>query len=272
MEFKTMVKQFISTSVQIPLLSRAAFSYYERRPRSDFPGFDREHPYDRLHGVSTSGTVPGFVLGPGTTAYGAAQPSIIRRAIAEIPNPKGCHFLDLGCGKGRPLLIATEFGFPSITGVEFARGLARVAQRNIAIISRAYPDRTRINLVIGDALAYRLPPEKLVIFIYNPFDRPRMVQLLANIEASLLGAPRDLYIICYNPVWADVLDGSAALERRYAAQIPYDPGEIGYGPQESDAVIIWQNRGNLNPRPPGDPEAPIRIVVPGLLAEIARQT
>jgi hypothetical protein len=65
------------------------------------------------------------------------------------------------------------------------------------------------------------------------------------------------------------MDASPALERRYAAQIPYDPGELGYGPDTSEAVVVWQNRGNSHPLPRGQPDAAVDIVIPGLRAELA---
>lgn len=262
-----MVKRTIWLAAQVPPLGRIFVGYYERKP-SDW---NREHPYDALHGVRTSGMVPGVVLTSDGSAYGAGQPSIIRRALGAIPDPRQCHFLDLGCGKGRPLLIATEFGFPAITGVELSPTLARIADRNAAVFARSYPDRTRIDIVTGDAVAHKLPEQNLVVFLYNPFNRPLTAQLIKHIEASLQATPRDLYIVYYNPVWADVLDASAALERRYAAQLAYEPDEIGYGPDASDAVVIWQNRGNPNPRPSGDPAAPVTVVSPDTRAVIKLQ-
>lgn len=80
---------------------------------------------------------------------------------------------------------------------------------------------------------HKLPAEKLVIFLYNPFHRPLIVQLLRRIEPSLQAISRELYIIYYKPVWADVFDASTALERRFAGQFPYDQSEIGYGPDVS---------------------------------------
>jgi SAM-dependent methyltransferase len=225
--------------------------------------------------VRTSGMLPGFVLRPGepinapTTIYSAAQPSIIRKALATIPDRQYCHFLDLGCGKGRPLLIATEFGFAAITGVELSPTLSRIARRNASVFFHAHPDRPGISIVTGDALAHKLPQEKLVVFLYNPFGRALIAQLLSNIESSLQAISRELYIVYYNPTWADALDASTALERRYAAQLPYDPSEIGFGPDEADAVVVWQNRGNPRPRPPGIPAAPVTIVSPAWRAEIA---
>jgi SAM-dependent methyltransferase len=277
MGLKAILKRLIWLAAQVPLLLPAVITFYELKPNKC--GWRRKHPYDRVHGVRTSGVVPGFAITPGdpmdaptNVGYGAAQPSIIRTALAAIPDPQHCHFLDLGCGKGRPLLIATEFGFHAIMGFELSPTLSRIARRNANVFSRTHPDRTRIDIVTGDALVHKLPAGKLTVFLYHPFDRPSMEQLLRNIEASLDTTPHDLYIVYYNPVWADVLDTSTTLERRYAAQIPYAADEIGYGPNESDAVVIWQNRGNPNPRPPGIATAFVTIVSPGWRAEITGET
>ena len=264
---KAVLRQAIWRAAQVPAIGRALIGYHELKPATS--PWQREHPYDRVNGVRTSGMVPGRLLpSHGATAYAGAQPSIIRGALAAIPHPRRCHFLDVGCGKGRPLLVATELEFAAITGVELSPALARVARQNAAVFARAHPNRTRIDIVTGDAVAHRLPETNLVVFLYNPFNRPLMARLRGLIEVSLQAVPRELYVVYVNPVWAEVLDASDALERRYAAQLPYDPGEIGYGPDASDGVIIWQNRGNPHPRPPGDPAAAVSIVSSGARAEI----
>ena len=257
-------------AAQFPVLNPAVVAYYENK--SFGHSWNKEHPYDRAHGVRTSGKLPSFLLRPGkpiddqTSEYLAAQPSIIRQALATIPEPELCHFVDIGCGKGRPLLVATEFRFAAITGVEHSPTLSRIARRNADVFSRVHPDRIPIAVVTGDALEYELPGEKLVIFLYNPFHRALIAQLLRRIKSSLQLISRDLYIIYYTPVWADVFDASTALERRFAADIPYDQSEIGYGPGESDVVVVWQNRGNPNPCPEGKRTARVSIKahIPGL--------
>jgi SAM-dependent methyltransferase len=256
-----------SAAARLKLLRPALIAHYQRGSLKG--GWHNQHPYDRDNGVCTSGMVPGFLLHSRSTAYAAAQPSIIVKAIAAIPDPEACHFLDLGCGKGRPLLIAAKAGFRRVTGVEFSPTLAGVAKRNVDIFSGRHPGLAKIEIVAGDALAQELPPGKLVIFLYNPFDDVVTAQLIRIIEASLRDLYRDLFVIYYNPIYAALFDASSALERRFAAQIAYDPDEIGFGPDESDGVVIWQNRGSLHPRPGGDPSSPVIIVTPGWRAVVS---
>ncbi len=247
MALRSLVNRMIRAATRVPVLGSIVVASYQVRLPTE--GWSRQHPFDREHGVDTSGTLPDYMLVEGPTAYGSGQPSIIRTALAEIPDPHACHFVDLGCGKGRPLLVATEFGFSALTRVEFSPVLARVARSNAAVLSRAHPRRKPIEIITGDALAYRLPEEPLVIFLYNPFHEPLMAKLVDNIEASLRRQPRDLYLVHYKPVWAALLDGSGALERRHVLEQSYDPGELGFGPNVSDTVVIWHNRGNTRPRP-----------------------
>ena len=212
---------------RIPQLRPLLIAAYQRRALKG--GWHEEHPFDRTHGVRTSGMIPDYLLTPGASAYGAAQPSILQRALAAIPHPDQCHFVDLGCGKGRPLLIASQVGFRRVTGVEMSLTLAEEARRNAAIFSGRNPDVTPIEVVTGDALDFELPSEGLVIFLYNPFEGALIDRLTGRIEHSLRDHPRDLYVVYYNPVYAGSFDGSASLERRFAAQIPYEAAEIGYG-------------------------------------------
>jgi SAM-dependent methyltransferase len=232
-----------------------------------------DHPFDRAHGVRTSGWLPGYLLKAGdplerpTTVYGAAQPSIIRTALAAVPGIEACDFLDIGCGKGRALLVAAELGFAGVTGVELSQALARVARRNAAIMARADPAATPIRVVTGDALAQALPAGPLVVFLYNPFPPPVVAQLLLRIEAALRGRQAALYVVYYNPIAADLFDASPLLMRRYAAQLDYDPSEMGFGPDGSDAVVIWQNRDNPM-APLAGAEAAVRVLTNQGRAEV----
>jgi SAM-dependent methyltransferase len=259
-------RKALQLAARIPGVDSAVMALFNAKAPNE--GFNLTHPFDRLHGVDTSGSMPDYMLGPGATAYIAAQPSIIRRALAEIPNRAACHFFDFGCGKGRPLLVATEFGFAGLTGLEYSPALSRTARQNAATFGKAYPGVQSIDIVTGDALAFGLPATGLVIFLYNPFRRPLMERLAANLEALLRSRDQDLYVVYYNPVWASLLDACPVLERRFAAQLPYATEEIGFGPNESDAVVIWQNRGNAHRPSDANAQAPVRVVQPDSRAEV----
>jgi tRNA1(Val) A37 N6-methylase TrmN6 len=52
--------------------------------------------------------------------YAGSQPSIVRAGIALLPDHNQYAFVDLGCGKGRALMVASEFSFARLVGVEIS--------------------------------------------------------------------------------------------------------------------------------------------------------
>jgi SAM-dependent methyltransferase len=159
---KAIVTQTLWRVAQVPVLRSALIAYCERaycEHKASTNNWDREHPCERAPGLRTSGTLSGFSLRPGeprdvpTTIYSAAQPCILRQALATIPDPQHRHFLDLGCGKGRPLLVATESRFAAIIGVELSPTPSRIARSHADVFLRVYPDRAPIGVVLGDDAA-----------------------------------------------------------------------------------------------------------------------
>ena len=41
-------------------------------------------------------------------------------------------FVDLGCGKGKPLMVAASYGFRRLVGVDISAECIAIARRNIA--------------------------------------------------------------------------------------------------------------------------------------------
>jgi SAM-dependent methyltransferase len=145
------------------------------------------------------------------TAYEAIQIPMFRAMLRAAGVDPGRHlFLDLGCGKGRALILAAERGFRRILGVEFAPRLYRLACWNVDAFRRLRPEAPPIAVHFGDAATYPIPREDAVLFFYHPFGERVMRRVAANIEASL-GAARRLVIIYRNPVHCPVLEGLAGL-------------------------------------------------------------
>ena len=163
------------------------------------------HPFDRLHGTDTSGLIGAEDLATGhehdafITAYWGMAPSRFRLALqrwrATLQRPvEEYSFVDLGCGKGRVLLMASEWPFRGVTGVELNPVLVDVARRNVALWTAAGKTRCPAGVVQGDALELNLPPGPCLVFLYNPFAAPiivKMLEFLRNRVAAKLG-PVDL--------------------------------------------------------------------------------
>ena len=227
------------------------------RVRRIYDGWRRQHPFDRMYGVDTSGAIQTNDLGfdPGlvahSTPYGGSQPSIVRRCLATLPDPAEYAFIDLGCGKGRPLLVASEFPFQRVVGVEMAPRLAEIARQNAATVSRRRGQEVPIEVQVGDATTTVAPAVRVVYFLYHPFDAELTGALAENIAAQLGGRLEHAFIVYYNPVHAEVFDRSPQFARWSARSLPYAADEVGYGPDLEDSVLVWQTVPGRYPPQPG---------------------
>ncbi len=132
----------------------------------------------------------------------------------------GRAFVDLGCGKGRALMVAAEFGFPVIRGIEFAHELCAVATANCAAYKRRRGIATAFHIIEADVVWYPLVGDETVIFMFNPFDAAIMSRVLDNITASLAASPRRLLILYHNPRQSRVI----------AQRAPFSPvGDFAVG-------------------------------------------
>ena len=158
-----------------------------------------DNAFDASLGVDTGGVVrlEGLSVVGDNGRYGVRyQPSdtdSVRAALTSLPiSPKDFTFVDIGSGKGRVLLLAAEYPFKRIIGVEFAEELHRIARKNI---ERAFGQDGRIELLCDDATEYELPDDPVVLYFYNPFMASTMRRVMANVSLSLRRFPRPAYVI-----------------------------------------------------------------------------
>jgi SAM-dependent methyltransferase len=219
-----------------------------------YPGCERTHPFDRAHNVDTSGYLAADKIHTDpkmkdlVIPYSASQASIIREALLALGDVSEYTFIDFGCGKGRATLVATEFPFQQIVGVELSSTLAEVGRRNAEIFAKRFPDRPKIRIYTENVLNYELPKGKLVVYMYHSFARPVLAEILKRLAASVAkGHNTHLFVIYYNPMFGAELDASSALGRWFAKTIEYDRSELGFGPDKADTVVIWQsNQGAVS--------------------------
>jgi len=119
-------------------------------------------------------------------------------------------FVDLGSGKGRTLLMASDYPFRQIIAVELLPALHQVAQENLPKYHSDSQECFSIEAICADATEFSFPAEPTVLFLFNPFPEHGLKQVIANLELSLEQHPRAVYLLYHNPLLAHVLDKSAA--------------------------------------------------------------
>lgn len=169
--------------------------------------FRAVNPFDERYGTETSGLI--YDLNSGhhhdehNNGYFAVAPSVFRSIMDTMQSRLRLdftrfRFVDLGSGKGRALLLASEYPFIDVTGVELSAALERVARANIARYGRSAV-RTPVRSVWGDAAEFVWPPGPLIVYMWNAFTAPVLAKVLDNLATSLLNNPRELYLVYIHP-------------------------------------------------------------------------
>ena len=154
------------------------------RVRAEF--FPARDEFDRAHGTDTSGLVSLFRLQVSSpnkkfgVRYQPCVPAFFNNSIAGIDRDRS--FIDLGCGKGRVLIMAREAGFRRIVGVEFSPVLADIARKQCPFAE----------VITEDAAQYVFPKESLCVFMFNPFG----LTVLSKVVSHL---PADSILVYVNP-------------------------------------------------------------------------
>jgi SAM-dependent methyltransferase len=117
-------------------------------------------------------------------------------------------FVDIGSGKGRTLLMAAEFGFRHVIGVELLPELHDIAVRNIGASGKL-----QVESLCQDAREYRFPSDPLVLYLFNPLPAAAVSQVIETLHASLDRNPREMKIIYHNPLFEDVLANAPFLKK-----------------------------------------------------------
>lgn len=182
--------------------------------------------YDWDYRVNTTSGAVGWrdrLLGEFHSAYQPTEPAAFHEmlnGLQQLSNPKrpvlnfrDFTFIDLGSGKGRTLLMASDYPFHGIVGVELLPSLHQVAQQNL----RQYKSETQkcfaLESICADATAFQFPDHPLVIFLFNPFPESGMRRVLLNLEQSLRRRSRPVYVIYHNPLLEHVLSEAGFLRK-----------------------------------------------------------
>lgn len=183
---------------------RRTFAYFQRRRVID--------EFDMKYGVDTGGIDPlwKFTIRSPNARFGVRHQATSEQELADAvsclnEDPHSFVFIDLGCGKGKTLLVASKLGFRRVIGVEFALELAEIATANLAKI-RA----TEASVVHEDAADFQFPDCNFVVYLHNPFSQEVMSRVMANLSKS---RAKKIFVIYSDPQCAALLDSCGFLSR-----------------------------------------------------------
>lgn len=164
-----------------------AFLVVAHRPLSG----DQEHKrFDRRFGTDTAGRIDPQELRIEDAAareaarvYLASPPGVTRWGLLNAGvDPRQFTFVDIGCGKGRVLLVASELPFRAVHGVDISGDLCAIARKNLEI----YPRRVcrDVHVHHQDAMSFTFPPGDLLVHFYHSFAVELFVELLQRLDPS----------------------------------------------------------------------------------------
>jgi SAM-dependent methyltransferase len=146
--------------------------------------------------------------------------------FARIVRGSGVHpgdstFCDLGAGKGRAMILALEQGFAKVVGVEAVADYCALARANLDKAQRRHPNTT-VEIHECDAMAFKIPCDVNVAYLFNPFPRSTMASVVEHLMDSIVSRPRDFHVMYLSPR-SDCID----LFQRSGFQVVFRMGTDG---------------------------------------------
>ena len=175
------------TGTRWPAMTRAIdgrLDALDRATQRDSQRFDARHgteTYKRLDVHVTEVPRDDAIWG-----YGAVNQDFFREIIASIPGSlTSLAFVDVGSGKGAAVLMASEFPFRRLAGLELNAGLIEIARANVAKFNAVNRSRLDPEWMHADFFAWPLPQEPMLLFFNNPFPEHITLDALRSLERAM---------------------------------------------------------------------------------------
>ena len=173
--------------------------------------------YDWDHGVNTTSATVSWrdrLLGVLHSPYQPTEPTLFREMLDTLAiNFSEFTFIDLGSGKGRTLLMASDYPFQRIVGVELLPELHRAACENLRAYSNPSQRCFHLETIRADARDFESPADPIVLYLFNPLPEAGLMEVIRNLEKSLRDRPRPMFVLYHNPLLEHVLSRSTMLKK-----------------------------------------------------------
>src|ERR1700693_3337466 len=149
--------------------------------RDSTPGRRRQRygdaDYDWEHRVNTTSAAVSWrdrLLGVFHSPYQPTESILLHEMLDALHQQtrldfRDFAFLDLGSGKGRTLLMASDYPFRRIVGVELLAALHQAAQENLSKYRSESQKCVALESICADATEFHFPAEPTVLYLFNPF-------------------------------------------------------------------------------------------------------
>ena len=118
--------------------------------------------------------------------YSAINHDFFREIFRAIPGDLTKYtFVDVGSGKGAAVMMAAEFPFRQLIGLELNTELVDIARKNIIQFNQRAPVSINPQWVEGDFFHWDLPRQPLLFFFNNPFPPDLSLQAIKHLDACL---------------------------------------------------------------------------------------
>ena len=248
---------------------------------------EKKHPFDHRYGVDTDGLIYADAAAEGhagarhNAGYYATAPSLFHGAMelwrATLTGTgyarEDYALVDIGCGKGRVLMMAAAYPFREMVGVELNPALARVARKNLKKFRRRRPAShphlksemwgtlwnwmqwvpqvsilrpgrlgPRVQILEGDALTAPLPDGPLALFYFNSFEQEMMEMWLARLGKIARARTHPLDLIYIHPEFDALVRQVPGMRVMAEAEIPFSEEDAAadvFG-VASDTCVIYR--------------------------------
>lgn len=188
--------------------------------------------FDKKYGVMTSGATESSEAGIAdetarslAVGYVPTREVVIRHILDNTTRGLDLHdyaFVDLGCGKGRTLIVAAQQPFREVIGVELSPLHCEVAETNITryLSNIKNPIGSRnVRVCCVNAADFVFPNMNLLIYMYRPFLGPIFMHVADNLRRFQAVTGRRVLIAYSCPVEELMLDEYSGFVKRTEYQV-----------------------------------------------------
>lgn len=127
------------------------------------------------------------------TAY-----SFLEYLFDRYPFAPEDHLVDFGCGKGRVLIMAAEYGCLNLTGYEINKERCIILKKNIESYAQTKKP-ARFHILNMNAEKATIYPDQNIFYFFEPFHLKIFIRVFRLIQDSIRLHPRKIKIMMHYP-------------------------------------------------------------------------